>query len=61
MYELYKVCIADHQGGGVDLRYRILTTNDRDYAVRQYHEHMAIVEAERDTWTTYELKQAILP
>lgn len=59
MYELFKICSGDYQGGGCDNYCCVLTTNDREYAVREYHRRTGNVA--NDSWTRYELKERILP
>lgn len=54
MYELYKVTIQDHRNGGRNNYYRVLTTNDRAYADREYQRCAA--EVVHDNRTQYELK-----
>jgi hypothetical protein len=58
MYELFKVCIADHQGGGVESYYLIETFTNLADAIKVLWDYQA--EVVHDSWTAYELKERIV-
>ncbi len=54
MYQIFKRCIADHQGSGVDSWYFVIEFGTYDEA---YSNWLALRETvKNDSWTEYELK-----